>query len=374
MSVLVVENLSKLYIQPSGAVGGGVREVDLAVEKGEFFTLLGPSGCGKTTLLRSIAGLEDPQQGRIAIDGTPVFDAARGESMPPNKRRLGMVFQSYAIWPHMSVFENVAFPLRTGQAGKLTRAAIAERIERTLDVVGLGGMSGRAATAMSGGQQQRLALARALVGEPRLLLLDEPLSNLDTGLRERMRVELRRLQREVGITTIYVTHDQSEALAMSDRIAVMRAGRIAQLGTPHDIYNTPNSLFLAQFIGANNVIDAQVARAPDGSGMGEARSSLGPIATRFQNAVAVGDPIKLMIRPEHLQLADAGVADNAIRFPGRLTSTVFLGEITELHVEVGHGIALIQRGRTLHTLPQGAEVVLAVSPNDVLALPADGEA
>jgi iron(III) transport system ATP-binding protein len=213
-------------------------DVTFDVPEGTFFTLLGPSGCGKTTTLRSIAGLERPVSGEIRIGEAVVFSGERRVFVPPNRRNIGMVFQSYAIWPHMNVFENAAFPLKVGSA-RLSKAAIDERVNRVLAAVGLADFAGREATRLSGGQQQRLALARALVMEPKLLLLDEPLSNLDAKLRQRMRFELKRLQRELGVTTVYVTHDQNEALALSRQIAVMNAGRIVQVGTPREIYESP---------------------------------------------------------------------------------------------------------------------------------------
>src|SRR3982751_6291243 len=259
--MLEVRNLIKSF---DGSRGSDTRvfavnDVSFDVEDGELFTLLGPSGCGKTTTLRCIAGLEMPDQGEIAIDGRTLFSSERHVRVPANERGLGMVFQSYAIWPHMNVFKNVAFPLqvlpRKQRPGKRDRT---ERVERALKVVQLDHLAGRQATDLSGGQQQRLALARALVLEPPLLLLDEPLSNLDAKLREEMRFELKRLQRELGITGIYVTHDQVEALAMSNRVAVMRDGQIQQIDAPRVIYEQPASRFVADFIGTSNFIDGTI--------------------------------------------------------------------------------------------------------------------
>ncbi|MGZ3361075.1 MAG: ABC transporter ATP-binding protein, partial [Xanthobacteraceae bacterium] len=223
--MLQVESLTKVY--SPGENGGGIRNIGFDVTAGEFYTLLGPSGCGKTTTLRAVAGLEVPTAGRMTLEGRTIFDSGKGVFMPANQRRLGMVFQSYAVWPHMTVFENTAFPLRMLRGKRWSELDIRQRVMRTLETMGLASFASRSAAQLSGGQQQRLSLARALVAEPRLLLLDEPLSNLDALLREQMRSELRRLQKEVGITTVYVTHDQSEALALSDRIAVMHDGRIA---------------------------------------------------------------------------------------------------------------------------------------------------
>ncbi|MCW2635604.1 MAG: iron transporter ATPase, partial [Blastococcus sp.] len=253
-----------------------VNDVSFEVQDGELFTLLGPSGCGKTTTLRSIAGLEKPDSGRITIDDRVLYNngnnngngngaGSRVVNVPANERGLGMVFQSYAIWPHMSVFDNVAFPLQVRKRNvRPGKAEIADKVAKVLQVMELGHLSDRQATKLSGGQQQRLALARALVTEPPLLLLDEPLSNLDAKLRELMRFELKRLQRELKITTVYVTHDQSEALALSHQIAVMNQGRIQQIGTPRQIYERPANQFVADFVGTTNFLDGTVL-GPDGS-------------------------------------------------------------------------------------------------------------
>src|SRR5580700_8201022 len=234
--MLSVHGLTKIYGDQSDTRAGGVRDFSFELPAGTFFTLLGPSGCGKTTTLRCIAGLERPDLGQIRVGDVTLFDSRSGTSVPLNQRGIGMVFQSYAIWPHMTVFENVAFPLRVAKDRRYGREEIRTLVEDALGTVGLGGYSDRPATRLSGGQQQRVALARAIVHKPRLLLLDEPLSNLDASLREEMRAELRRLQQQIGITAIYVTHDQAEALAMSDLVAVMDHGRIVQFGEPRAIY------------------------------------------------------------------------------------------------------------------------------------------
>src|SRR5436853_217312 len=253
-AMLSVKELYTEYASDRGPPVRAAQNVSFEVPEGKLFTLLGPSGCGKTTTLRSIAGLERPVSGEIEVAGRVVYSSNQRIFVAPNKRNFGMVFQSYAIWPHMNVFQNVAFPL---DVRKLPRKEIQERVTRVLAAVQLGHLVDREATKLSGGQQQRLALARALVMEPQLLLLDEPLSNLDAKLREKMRFELKRLQRELGLTTVYVTHDQSEALAMSNEIAVMNEGRIVQIGSPRDIYERPNSRFVADFVGTTNFIDAK---------------------------------------------------------------------------------------------------------------------
>jgi len=237
-----------------------VDHLDLDVAEGEMLVLLGPSGCGKTTTMRCIAGLETPTAGTVQIGGTTVFDSATGQAVPPHKRDVGMVFQSYAIWPHKTVFQNVAFPLRMKG---VPRSEIAARVSEMLALVGLEGLGSRGASNLSGGQMQRIALARSLVMRPRVLLLDEPLSNLDAKLRERLRFELKEIQQNLKVTSIYVTHDQTEALALADRIAVMDTGRIAQLDAPDGLYRRPSSVFVADFMGYTNIFPALVS--PDGA-------------------------------------------------------------------------------------------------------------
>src|SRR5689334_2172971 len=262
--MLKVDALYTEYPNERGQVVKAAQNVSFEVPRGKLFTLLGPSGCGKTTTLRSIAGLERPRAGEIAVDGRVVYSSQRKTFVAPNKRNFGMVFQSYAIWPHMTVFENAAFPLRVGN-GRHGKREIRDKVMRVLGTVALDHLADREATKLSGGQQQRLALARALAMEPQLLLLDEPLSNLDAKLRERMRVELKRLQRELRLTTVYVTHDQSEALALSHEIAVMNEGQIVQVGPPRDIYERPRTTFVADFIGSTNFLDGiAIGKDPNG--------------------------------------------------------------------------------------------------------------
>ena len=339
--MLQVENLTKFYAAEDS---GGIRDIAFEVAAGEFYTLLGPSGCGKTTTLRSVAGLEEPSNGRVTLEDRVIFDFGLGIFVPANQRRLGMVFQSYAVWPHMSVFDNTAFPLRMARDRRWSRADVQRRVMRTLETMGLAALAGRSAAQLSGGQQQRLALARALVGEPRLLLLDEPLSNLDALLREQMRSELRRLQKEVGVTAIYVTHDQSEALALSDRIAVMHNGAIVQIGPPRQIYDQPRNAFVATFIGRSNLLrgkllerDRQNARIA---------TALGPVLCKLSPSVADRSPGAALIRPEHVVLKRLGdpTDDTTInRFRGRVVQIAFLGEATECMVQVGD-VVIVVRG------------------------------
>src|SRR4051812_8261460 len=254
---LSVENLHKSF----GSGRPAVDDVSFTAAEGEIIVLLGPSGCGKTTTLRCVAGLEHPTSGVIRIGGEVVSDPQRGLLLPPEKRGMGMVFQSYAVWPHMTVFENIAFPLRVRRA---PAEQIRTRVTQVLETIGLSGLADRPATDLSGGQQQRVALGRALVSDPTLLLLDEPFSNLDARLREGMRVEMGELQRRLGLTTIFVTHDQTEAMMLSDRLFVMNAGRIEQTGTPRHVYEEPASRFVMDFLGRINYLPAQAARLPGG--------------------------------------------------------------------------------------------------------------
>ncbi len=365
--MLLVENLTKLYAP--GESGGGIRNVSFDVADGEFYTLLGPSGCGKTTTLRSVAGLEEPSSGRMTIADQVIFDSAKRIFVPANQRRLGMVFQSYAVWPHMSVFDNTAFPLRMVPGKRWGDADIKRLAMRTLETVGLAEFAPRSAAQLSGGQQQRLALARALVAEPSLLLLDEPLSNLDALLREQMRSELRRLQKEVGVTAVYVTHDQSEALALSDRIAVMHNGRIVQVGTPHQIYHQPCNAFVATFVGRSNLFRGELLDRNDGHA--RIATALGPVLCAAPNDAVGAALTAALIRPEHVVLtATAGPADSSInRFRGRVSQVAFLGEATEYVVQVGEVEILV---RSIAGQYDGSEDVdVYFPPEKMLAIAAD---
>src|SRR6266850_4521579 len=299
--MLRVEGLTKIFDNSTDQIAGGIRDASFTLDPGTFFTLLGPSGCGKTTTLRCIAGLETPDAGVISVDGRPLFDAQARVNVPVEQRSVGMVFQSYAIWPHMTVAENVAFPFTVAKGRRYTRAEIAEGVKRALTIVDLDGFQERPSTRLSGGQQQRVALARAVVHEPRLLLLDEPLSNLDAQLRDEMRSELKRLQSKIGITTVYVTHDQSEALALSDQIAVIDRGHITQIGSPQDIYFRPANPFVARFVGATNLLPGRVLAMSDGRGRVEVLDGRQIQCMVLQK---IDDPsVSVSIRPESIRLS-----------------------------------------------------------------------
>jgi iron(III) transport system ATP-binding protein len=327
--VISVRNIEKSFAGARGEVRA-LRGVSFEVGKGELFTLLGPSGCGKTTTLRCIAGLEQPLWGEILIDDHPVFSAANGKFVPPERRNIGMVFQSYAIWPHMTVFQNVAYPL----ARDANRAETGERVARILDRLSLGALADRLAPNLSGGQQQRVALARALVAQPQVLLLDEPLSNLDAKLREQMRFELKALQESFGITTVYVTHDQEEALALSDRIGLMHEGALIEVGSPADLYLRPAHRVTADFLGTANFIPAQVER--NGSQPWDEMllaTPLGSFGAQRSVEWQPGMAAQLFFRPESVEFLDkpAATADNAPNHgSGFIERVTFLGNSADV--------------------------------------------
>ena len=356
--MLNVANLFTEYPNDKGEVVRAAQDVTFTVPEGRLFTLLGPSGCGKTTTLRSIAGLERPKSGEISVSGRVVYSSSKGIFVAPNRRGFGMVFQSYAIWPHMSVFQNAAFPLEVGDR-KYSRQQVRDNVMRVLTAVQLAELADREATKLSGGQQQRLALARALVMEPALLLLDEPLSNLDAKLREKMRFELKRLQRELKITTVYVTHDQSEALALSHEIAVMHQGRIQQIGSPRDIYERPVNQFVADFVGSTNFIDGYVV-APD-----LVHTELGDIKVA-PHELGSDQRVAVSVRPEDVDLAEVRPAgDNVWR--GRVEQKVFLGEALDFQVSVGARTMLSRQHPTLRTRV-GEPIFVQMNPDKCVVL------
>jgi len=329
---LTLEHVSKRFQREAQAAVAAVNDVSLTVEPGELVTLLGPSGCGKTTTLRMVAGFEQPDEGRIRIGDDDVT------TLMVYRRSIGFVFQNYALFPHLTVFENVAYGLRVR---RLPDAAIRARVHQVLELVGLPGYERRFPNQLSGGEQQRVAVARAVVVEPQLLLFDEPLSNLDAKLRVQMRAELSRLQRQLAITTVYVTHDQEEAMAISDRIAVMHQGALAQLGTAEELYRAPRSAFVAQFIGRVNLVESRVLGITGGRmavALWDASLSV-PAGAGY----AVGQPLSLVLRPESLTLVtdSTKASESEVVVPGVVRSRTFLGEKVEYAVEVGAAVLQI---------------------------------
>lgn len=324
--MIVVDDLAKTY---PGTSSPAVDGVSFTVAQGGFYTLLGPSGCGKTTTLRCIAGLERPDRGTIRLGETVVVSDRI--FVPTHRRDIGMVFQSYAVWPHMTVFENVAFPLRVGRQ-RLSEREIETKVMDALTLVGLAGFEGRMATQLSGGQQQRLSLARALVREPDVLLLDEPLSNLDAKLRERMRAELLLIQKRTGITTLFVTHDQIEALSMSDRIAVMDRGRIVQEGSPREIYHAPANEFVAGFIGSTNILQGRIREVDRATGWGRVETPIGVLEGRVPAAAA--GAVVVGIRPEDIVVhRGERHSETPLGRPNVISAVVEIGQFTGTYVE-----------------------------------------
>lgn len=315
-----LEHISKIYKDPkTGKDFYAVKDADLEIEPGSFVTLLGPSGCGKTTTLRMIAGFESPDEGEIYLGGEPI------NALTPNKRDTAMVFQSYALLPHYNIFDNVAYGLKLR---KLDKHTIQEKVTNILKLVGLEGMEGRMTNQLSGGQQQRVALARALVLEPGVLLFDEPLSNLDAKLRVTMRTEIRRIQQEAGITAIYVTHDQSEAMALSDKIIIMEKGVVTQIGTPQDVYYHPANEFVADFIGEANFLRGPLSHKQGDSAVVTVEGN--PVDVVGAAALEEGKQCTLVLRPESAVLADQG------QLPCKVIMSCFMGSYQNYHVMVGN--------------------------------------
>jgi iron(III) transport system ATP-binding protein len=369
--MLKIESLYTEYKNELGQPVKAAQDVSIEVPEGHFFTLLGPSGCGKTTTLRSIAGLERPNAGTITVSDVVVFSASRNIFVPPNQRGFGMVFQSYAIWPHMDVFTNTAFPLQVGKK-KYSKEEIDAKVMRVLGAVQLDHLRDREATKLSGGQQQRLALARALVMEPKLLLLDEPLSNLDAKLRELMRFELKRLQRELRITTVYVTHDQSEALALSHQVAVMNAGRIQQIGSPRDIYERPQTQFVADFVGTTNFVDGTVRAAESEAHYYVIDTELGALRSYSVEAVKPGQKVILSIRPEDVRLSEKQPSSQSNVITGTVDQKVFLGESLDWQLKVGSRTVLSRTHPTIYT-KVGEQVWAHIDADKCVAMPAAAE-
>jgi ABC-type Fe3+/spermidine/putrescine transport system ATPase subunit len=355
--IIEIQDVTKRF----GAVAA-VDRVDLTVADGELFTLLGPSGCGKTTLLRLLAGFYQPDAGTIRFGERVV------NGLPPYERRIGMVFQNYALWPHMTVADNIGYGLRLR---KLAAAEVEARLQEGLRKVNLTGFEARYPGQLSGGQQQRVALARALVLNPDILLLDEPLSNLDAKIRIQVRAEIRRLQQELRITTIYVTHDQEEALSLSDRVAVMRDGHVLQVGPPKELYERPRTRFVADFVGTNNLVPGEVQAGGGGAGDLVVATALGPL--RAVASGAMSGRCVLAVRPENVALG-AGPADDGNRVDGRVSLVSYLGNTLRYDVQTEPGLVLkadIRDPWHHDPLPVGRAVTLSFPPSVTLAVSDD---
>ncbi len=368
-----VRGLSKSY--------GDIVAVDgltLDFEAGTLTTLLGPSGCGKTTTLRCIAGLEKPEKGEISIDDLVVFSSAI--NLPPEKRKIGIVFQSYAIWPHMTVYDNIAFPLKIRHKSS---QEVQEKVKKMMDLVRLTGLGDRPATQVSGGQQQRIALARALVFDPEVLLLDEPLSNLDASLRDIVRVELREIQKSLGITTIYVTHDQIEALSISDKVVVLRAGKIMAVGKPREIYSRPSNEFVASFVGKANILPGTITSIPGtptarpGEELVIVETSFGKVKCHLHGAVQLheGDKVQVTIKPENVMISGKGrESPEANSFAGKVEFVSYLGAFSEVLVSIGNETMRIVKNSEEVTFQGGQEISVALPEHYCSVLRADGRA
>jgi len=341
-----------------------VDGVSLTVASGEHVTLLGPSGCGKTTTLRAIAGLEEPSGGTIRIDGTPVYSAAQQRNVPAEKRGVSMVFQSYAVWPHMSVFDNVAYGLRVR---KLPSAEIEGAVKRALDLVQMRDFAPRSAALLSGGQQQRVALARAIAFSPNVLLFDEPLSNLDAKLRAEMRVELRDLQRRLGVTSVYVTHDQEEALAISDRVVVMNVGGIEQIGSPEDIYNRPKTRFVADFVGSANLIGGRITNGASGPGAVQFEATGGISLQALAAHAPRGGEDCVAVRTAYIEMAHGAPDGRANAATGSIRQRLFHGDFIQYIVDWPAGQLTVRRPPT-EIFEEGAAVTVSFAAEHCVLL------
>jgi ABC-type Fe3+/spermidine/putrescine transport system ATPase subunit len=359
MAFIEIQNLFKRFKDVVA-----INRIQLEVNKGEMLTLLGPSGCGKTTTLRCIAGLEKPEEGDIVIDGQPMLSQG---FIPPAKRGIGMVFQNYAVWPHMKVFSNIVYGLKLQ---KISKPKIRERAEKVLELVGLAGLEDRYPSQLSGGQQQRVALARALVTNPKVLLLDEPLSNLDAKLREELRFEIKSLVRRMGITSVYVTHDQAEAMVISDRIVVMDSGNVVQIGTAQDIYKKPANRCVADFIGTMNFMSGEIGdvlQDTDTVGVRTEFSEKMMCKTLDSTAVKPGTKVYASIRPEDVEVFTEPPQDRENLFKGTIAHKAYLGNFLFFFVNVNDTMIRVQ---VAHHLPQaeGQELYLYLDPQKCMIL------
>jgi iron(III) transport system ATP-binding protein len=361
--MIEIQGLKKDFQRKGEAIVHALRTIDLEVERGEFFVLLGPSGSGKTTLLRCVAGLAVPDQGEIVLNGVTVYSNDKRVLVPPERRGLGMVFQSYAIWPHMTVFDNVALPL-TQKKPKLAKVEIEKRVSLALSLVGLEGMSRRPAPLLSGGQQQRVALARALATEPTILLMDEPLSNLDARLREEVRKEIRSLATRLGITVLYVTHDQMEAMELADRVAVMHAGMILQEGSPENLYHSPADPRVAQFFGSTNWIDGRL-KAKD-----LVETAVGRLTVSGSRVPDGASNVIIGVRPEDIELAPSPVETGDNLFCGDVVSDAFFGNHRVYTVNIGDQQLLVWVPASLRLI---GKVSVRIPPEKICVFRAGSE-
>jgi len=365
--VVEVRNLQKTFKRADGTLVKAIDDVSLSVRSGECIVLLGPSGCGKTTLLRSIAGLEKPEDGEILINSETMFSGDQRIEIPPQNRALSMIFQSYALWPHMTAFDNVAFPLRSR---KTSKEEVAERVNQTLEMVGVPELAGQHPSDMSGGQQQRVALARALVAGDDLILLDEPLSNVDAKVRDQLRRELVEMQRELNFSAIYVTHDQIEAMELADRIAVMELGKIVQLGPPRDIYEKPSTRYVANFIGTVNELPGTVSSMnPDGSAA--VKTQLGIVNVPSEEEFPEGSGVVLAFRPERCSISPQQV-DGSLNWKGSVNTSSFFGSHTEHHIKISEDISFIVWQADPKQLTHDEEVWVTVDHTNLRVLPFEG--
>jgi iron(III) transport system ATP-binding protein len=366
--MLRVEDLHLIYRSARERIEA-IAGVSLTVTKGAFYTLVGPSGCGKTSTLRCVAGLEIPAKGTIVIGGTVVFSSHSQIVVPPQGRDIGMVFQSYAVWPHMTVFENVAFPLRHGWQ-KLPSRLVKDKAMWGLELVGLASYADRPAPLLSGGQQQRIALARALAREPSVLLLDEPLSNLDTKLRESMRYHIKELVRRLNITTLYVTHDQLEALTMSDTVALMQSGKIVQEGPPREVYLKPANAFAANFLGRTNFLAGRVRRDDGDDERGWVETAWGRMTSVLPTWMTDGCRVLVGFRPECATLSQREPAGSWNVLRGTVATSAFAGQIVEYRIDVG-GKLIDACGEPFSMHATGETVFIAIAPDRCYVLSAE---
>lgn len=365
--MLRAERLRKAFVSGGDGVQA-VNRISLSVKAGEFFTLLGPSGCGKTTTLRCIAGLESPDEGEIWIDGELVFSSQKRIFVPTHRRAIGMVFQSYAIWPHMTVAENVAYPLTHGR-GKVPSLEVTRRVKDVLNLVQLDGFANRPAPLLSGGQQQRVALARALVGEPKLLLLDEPLSNLDAKLRIEMRQELKLLFEKLKVTGLYVTHDQEEALVLSDRIAVMNRGEVMQVGPPVEIYKEPANLFTAAFVGTTNLFQGRVLRKRNAYEYGLVDTPVGKISCSIPENTKEDQAVNIVFRPDAVRVhVDLCMSLKNV-LAGTIENIIFTGNRLDYTVKVQNAFINVQTSPYFEDLCKGQSVRIEIPVDRIRVLP-----